>query len=51
MKDNLKSKLLVELTTKETAAINGGRHGADDGPGHDRNDDRGRGNDDGPGHH
>ncbi len=47
----------VDLTTEETVAVNGGRRGADDGPGHDRNDDHGRRggrggrrNDDGPGH-
>jgi hypothetical protein len=51
MKSELNNELLVELTTQESAAINGGRHGADDGPGHDVGDDRGgRGNDDGPGH-
>jgi hypothetical protein len=51
MKTDLKSNLLIELTTQEAAAINGGRHGADDGPGHDVGDDRGgRRNDDGPGH-
>ncbi len=45
-------KWFVELTTPETAAINGGRRGADDGPGHDLGDDKGGGrrNDDGPGH-
>lgn len=36
MKDDLKRKLLVELTLKEAAAINGGKHGADDPPGDDR---------------
>jgi hypothetical protein len=51
MKSELKNELLVELTTQESAAIKGGRHGADDGPGHDVGDDRGgRRNDDGPGH-
>jgi hypothetical protein len=48
MKDDLKSKLLVELTTQEAAAINGGKHGADDPVGHVRH---GRGKDDLPGHH
>ncbi len=49
MKSELKNELLVELTTQESAAINGGRHGADDPAGDDRGG-RGRGNDDGPGH-
>jgi hypothetical protein len=47
MKSELKSELLVELTTQESAAINGGRHGADDPAGDDRG---GRGNDDPAGH-
>jgi hypothetical protein len=36
MKTDLKSKLIVELTTQEAAAINGGRRGADDPAGDDR---------------
>jgi hypothetical protein len=47
MKTELKSELLVELTTQEAASINGGKHGADDAPG----DVRGGGNDDPAGHH
>jgi hypothetical protein len=50
-------QLFVELTPIETAAINGGRHGADDGINHDLYDDKGglrakgvRRNDDGPFH-
>ncbi len=45
-------KLFTTLTVQEAAAINGGRHGADDGPNHDLGDDKGGGrrNDDGPGH-
>ncbi len=35
MKDNQKSKLLVELTPAEASAINGGKNGADDPVGHD----------------
>ncbi|WP_019498847.1 hypothetical protein [Pseudanabaena sp. PCC 6802] len=41
MKDNQKSKLLIELTAAEASAINGGKHGADDPPGHDAGDDKG----------
>jgi hypothetical protein len=51
MKDQSKKELFVAMTPVQAAAINGGRHGADDGPLHDLNDDRGgRRNDDGPGH-
>jgi hypothetical protein len=46
MKNELKSNLLVELTAQEAAAINGGKHGADDAPG----DNRGGGKDDPIGH-
>jgi hypothetical protein len=46
MKTELKSNLLVELTIQEAAAINGGKHGADDAPG----DNRGGGKDDPIGH-
>ena len=45
MKSELKNELLVELTTQETAAINGGR--GEPEPGDVRG---GRGKDDGPGH-
>jgi hypothetical protein len=45
MKDQSKKELFVEMTPEQAAAINGGRHGADDGPGHVRH-----GSDDGPGH-
>jgi hypothetical protein len=52
MKSESKKELFVEITPAQAAAINGGRRGADDGPLHDLNDDRGRGrrNDDGLGH-
>jgi hypothetical protein len=46
MKSELKNELLIELTTQESAAINGGRRGEPE-PGDDRG---GHGNDDGPGH-
>jgi hypothetical protein len=46
MKSELKNELLVELTTQESAAINGGRRGEAE-PGDDRG---GRGNDDPAGH-
>lgn len=42
MKTDLKSNLVVEITTQEAAVINGGRHGADDPADHDAGDDRGR---------
>ncbi len=42
MKDQSKKELFVEMTPEQAAAINGGRHGADDPAGHDANDDRGR---------
>jgi hypothetical protein len=45
MKDQ--KKLFVAMTTEQAAAINGGRRGADDAPGHVR---QGRGADDGPNH-
>jgi hypothetical protein len=52
MKVESKKTLFVAITPVQAAAINGGRHGADDGSNHDlfedRNDDRklGRRNDD-----
>jgi hypothetical protein len=41
MKTDLTNKLLVNLTAEESAAINGGKNGADDPAGHDAGDDRG----------
>jgi hypothetical protein len=48
MKVESKKAMFVAMTPTQAAAINGGKHGADDGPFHDRNDDRvlGRRNDD-----
>jgi hypothetical protein len=43
MKVESKKALFVAITPAQAAAINGGKHGADDGINHDRNDDRGRG--------
>lgn len=40
MKSQSKKQLFVEMTPVQAAAINGGRRGADDGIGHDRNEDR-----------
>jgi hypothetical protein len=52
MKDQSKKATFVEMTPAQAATVNGGRRGADDGPLHDLNDDKGGGrrNDDGPGH-
>jgi hypothetical protein len=33
MKDQSKKELFVEMTPEQAAAINGGKHGADDAPG------------------
>jgi hypothetical protein len=41
MKSEQKPVLFVELTAQEAETINGGRHGADDGPNHDLLDDKG----------
>ncbi len=50
MKDQSKKELFVEMTPEQAAAINGGKHGADDGINHDLGedlgDDLGRRNDD-----
>jgi hypothetical protein len=46
MKVESKKELFIEMTPEQAAAINGGKHGADDPAG----DDRGRGQDDAPGH-